>query len=218
MTTHDKRFTHDEVISFWTNPNDPVHKIKANEIPICEPEYFLSEETHAISDGLVELVKEFCPDRRISIMELGCNVGRNLHWLYNAGYKDVNGIEINPRCKELAQEHFPDIADKITIMDIETYLAETVNDVGHDLVFTASVLMHMHTDANWIYGAIQRKATRWIMTIEREGRIPPSDPIRFPRDYVKIFSGNGWEHRYSAPFHATSPLVNVHIFEWSGND
>ena len=218
MTIYDKRATHAEVLAFWTDPNDPSHPVKDKFRRICEPEYFLSETIYAISNDLVALVKEFCPDRRISIMELGCNVGRNLQVLYNAGYKDVQGVEINPRCKELAQEHFPDIADKITVTDIETYLSETVNDVGHDLLFTAGVLFHMHTDTDWIYGVIQRKTTRWIMTIEREGGIHWSAPYMFPRNYVEIFDGNGWKHRYSAPFPASSPLTNVHIFERSGND
>lgn len=44
-----------------------------------------------------------------SIMELGCNVGRNLNFLYLNNFKHLNGIEINPHAIECGRKNYPEL-------------------------------------------------------------------------------------------------------------
>lgn len=48
---------------------------------------------------------------RSARIEVGCNVGRNLAYLHDHGYRDLSGIEISPHAVELLRRHHPQLAD-----------------------------------------------------------------------------------------------------------
>lgn len=101
---------------------------------------------------LVELAKQYT-DIDASVLELGCNVGRNLNGFLKAGYYRLNGVEINPNTKHHRQAHYPALAETATIhyMPIEAFLGLFEGD-GFDLVYTMAVLEHIHPDS-WAFVA-----------------------------------------------------------------
>lgn len=44
------------------------------------------------------------------ILELGCNVGKNLNTAYQAGYRNLEDIEINPEAVEILKKTFPEMS------------------------------------------------------------------------------------------------------------
>ena len=50
-------------------------------------------------------------DKNLNILELGCNVGRNLNFLLNDNFKNLNGIEINTHAVELCKKVYPALFD-----------------------------------------------------------------------------------------------------------
>ena len=82
--------TRDELWAFWRSPD------AANQ----PADYRDAPDRTAFLVGLVERhVAKDAP-----ILELGCNVGRNLNALALAGYTHLTGVEINPDAVTLLRE------------------------------------------------------------------------------------------------------------------
>ena len=120
-----------------------------------------------------------------SILELGCSVGRNLAALKQNGFKDLQGIEINPEAVHLGRDVF-DLKD----ITIHVGSIEKLISIGTpvDVIFTQSVFMHLPPSSDWIYSLVASKARKAVITTEVEYR---SDQLVWRRDYRVIFEGLG---------------------------
>ena len=145
-------------------------------------EYLLGHEK---SEYAVSLIAELAAVLGSSILELGCNVGRNLEYLRCAGYERLGGIEISPRAVGIREAHYPEL-------ELEYYegpIEERIKECGSwDVVFSMAVLQHIHPDSDWIFAEIARVARVGIVTIEDEVRRTGS---LWPRNYGEIFTSLG---------------------------
>jgi len=168
--------TRDEILNFWKNPND-----------INLPEtYILGQRSLLLS----ELFKQTDIKLDYSILELGCNVGRNLNYLFSKGYKNLSGIEINLNAKPIMERIFPHIYEYATIYwnSIEDTIMQQV-----DVIFTMAVLEHIHPDSEWIFEEIKNRLDKYLITIEDENVV--SDR-HFVRNYKDVFENLGLTQIY----------------------
>lgn len=137
---------------------------------------------------LVDLVKAHA-DPGARILEIGCNVGRNLNYLFEAGFRRLEGIEINEGAVDQLRSSYPDMAKEARIHNaaVEDVIRD-FSDGEFDLVFTMTVLMHIHPDSEWIFPQIARITTDRLITIENEEGLSWN---HFPRDYGKAFESLG---------------------------
>jgi 2-polyprenyl-3-methyl-5-hydroxy-6-metoxy-1,4-benzoquinol methylase len=126
------------------------------------------------------------PDDKI--LELGCNVGRNLHALYQAGYSNLHGVDINLDAIKLLYKTYPDLRAIIHHSTIQKFL---IKDEHYDCIFTLAVLMHIFDD--WIFEHISRKANNVIITIENEHANYWKCK---PRNYQEVFENLGWKQAH----------------------
>lgn len=77
-------------------------------------------------------------DRNIKILEVGCNIGIMLVSLQELGFKNLFGIEIQPKAIELAYKRTKDL----NITEASAYEIP-FKDGEFDLVFTTHVLIHL---------------------------------------------------------------------------
>ncbi len=101
-----------------------------------------------------------------SILEIGHGDGRNLHYLRQAGYDHVEGI------------------DKANGMSVEE-----VSPIPYDVVFSMSTLFLIPEGNEWVFEKIASMAQKYIVTIEGEttkGHV-------IGRDYYTIFTNLGFE-------------------------
>lgn len=170
-----KQQTRAEMLAYWTNPPDQANK------PV---EY----TKDVVKSGfLCYIIKKYnIPG---PIMELGCNVGRNLNALDLNGYHNLSGIEINPEAIDLMATTYPDTFRKsyIRIGPIETHIKHYW-DKTFDLVFTMAVLEHIHQDSYWIFAEIARITNKYLITIESESHFSKR---HHPRNYKKVFEETG---------------------------
>ncbi len=162
----------EELHQYWRQPQDIGNR----------PQDYISGEDR--SQFVVEMVKRYCsPDARI--LEIGCNVGRNLNYLFLAGFKNLEGIEINGNAVQLLKTTYPEMAqhNKIYNNPVEDIIKSFENDT-FDLVFTMAVLEHIHPDSEWIFPEMVRITRATLITIEAETSV--SWGI-FPRNYKKEF-------------------------------
>lgn len=151
--------------NFWKNP-DP------SNFPI---QYLTGEER---SEFLLGLIKKYAkPNSRI--LEIGCNVGRNLNYLYTHGFKDLTGVEINKEAVDLLKSHY-----KLPIKVYNEAIEDRIKKLRkYDIIFSMAVFEHIHTDSDWIFPEIQKRA-KILITIEDENS---KTDRHFPRCYKNIF-------------------------------
>ena len=148
-----------DVQNYWKNPDDPEYN---------SPQAYLESKTKN-TKILVDIFNQYFPNKNIKILELGCNVGRNLNQLFDEGFKDLYAIEINAEAIELMKKSFPNTFSSTNIFNspIEDTIKKFV-DNEFDVVFSMAVLMHIHYDSNWIFEHIARITKRYLITMENE--------------------------------------------------
>ena len=60
-------------------------------------------------DDEVQIALQFLNDKNLQILEAGCGQGRVVKYLYDLGFKDVHGIEINRKAVEFLNKRFPEL-------------------------------------------------------------------------------------------------------------
>jgi SAM-dependent methyltransferase len=139
------------------------------------------------SEYLLSFVRRYVQPSE-AILEVGCNAGRNLNHLFEGGYANLSGIEINPGAVELMREKYPLLAPAATIHNqpVEDAIRK-LGDRQFGLTYTMAVLEHIHRDSEWVFAEIARVSSKLII-IEDE---LDSSERHFPRNYRRIFEGLG---------------------------
>lgn len=147
------------------------------------------EASSARSQYLLELVQLADFDNP-SILEIGCNAGRNLAWLLQAGYTRLSGIEISPAAVAALGAAYPALAAAATIhtSPVEDVI-RTFADGEFDVVFSMAVLVHLHSDSDWVMVEIARVCSGCLITIEDELN---ETPRHFLRSYQALFEAQGF--------------------------
>jgi SAM-dependent methyltransferase len=124
-----------------------------------------------------------------SILEIGCNVGRNLAHFHDAGYRKLTGIEINGEALDVLRATYPEMAASATLVNAPVEDAiRGLADGSIDIVFTMAVLEHLHPESEWVFDEVVRVAGSTIVTVEDEHGVSRHHT---PRDYRAVFEGRG---------------------------
>lgn len=194
---------------FWANPHDEslFPHAAVGWRKACLPDFYLTMDP-ASKFYVERLLQHATTDS--SILELGANCGRNLHFFRKAGYKNVSGIELNKEAIGNAFEHYPDVAGHIAQGTIQRLLPlwEQV-----DVIFTSVTLMHIPWVDDWVLNVIADKARKVIMVTELEHSSSPAG-LKFARNYKQEFEALGWkqvEHKAHTGV-AKIPRCTMRIF------
>jgi len=162
-----------EIENYWKNPdkrNDPRDYLKGEE-----------RTAH-----LVGVIKKIAAPSD-SILEIGCNVGRNLAGLKAAGYTALFGIEINKNAVNILRKKHPELSTNLIYCNSVEDVIKKLNTI--DIIYTMAVLEHIHPDVEkLVFAEMVRVAKKFIVIIEDETF---KSSRHFPRDYKKIFTTLG---------------------------
>jgi SAM-dependent methyltransferase len=177
--------TLEEIERYWRNPNDGSNK---------PHDYLNPTGGEARSVFLLDVIGE-----RISptagVLEVGCNVGRNLRHLRDKGWAPVAGIEINHEAVSLLREHQPQLADAEIINRPAEEALPTFADRQFGLVFTMAVLVHIHPDvADAVFDGMARVAAELLIAVEDE--YSTHSWRHYPRNYRDVFESRGLRQVY----------------------
>lgn len=196
-------WTADELQEFWRDPPG-----KGNR-----PEAYLSEVTAGRSELLLDLLRPLASEDA-PLLEVGCNVGRNLNALHEAGFRDLTAIEINSGALDLLREQFPELARDARL--INSSVEEAAPQLGDDefrVVYTMAVLEHIHTASEWIFEHMVRAASHAVITIEDERMVSWR---HFVRNYREVFEGLGMvqvEELQCGPEHGLDSGFVARVFQ-----
>lgn len=168
----------EEIHAYWRNPDDGIN----------DPETYANEKDRQRTETLVSIIERLPIAKNARILEIGCNVGRNLEGLRLAGYDNLWGLEINKNAIELMRRHYPELSATTVVASVEDKIPEIPDDY-FELVFTMAVLEHIHPSSEWVFAEMAR-ITRFLITIEDE--YTRSWRHR-PRNYERAFGRLGME-------------------------
>lgn len=141
-------------------------------------------------------------------------MGRNLAFLYDHGYHNVTGIEINPHAVELLRETYPQLADADMHVGAAEEMLVQFDDDHFDVIFTMAVLEHIHPESTEVFEHMARTA-KSLLTIEPEGH---TSHRQYPHDVRAIFGNLGFILKDSVsmadlPETASDPAI-MRYFAW----
>ena len=167
---------------YWQKPDD------GNNNPLQYVANGNLENPKAIerTRNLVDIVDNF-DIKNPKILEIGCNAGRNLNGLLDAGYNNLNAIEISKDAIDVMQQAFPEAFSTANIQcgPAEDILSE-YKDGEFDIVYTMAVLQHIHPDSiHHVSKEMVRICGKYLVIHEAETH---SSWRHFPRSYRLLFS------------------------------
>lgn len=144
-----------------------------------------------LTAAYAEILRWMAEDEPKSILEVGCNIGMNLHVLDRLTGARLFGLEPNGSARaELASSGLLP-ADQILDATAEEI---PLADGSVDLVFTSGVLIHIHPDRlEQAMREVLRVAGKYVLAIEYFNDKPVSIPYRgrddllFKRDFGKTY-------------------------------
>lgn len=172
------RKTGEEVHAYWRHPSDgrnlPQDYTRGNE---C-------------SEFLVNLIRRYGTPQS-AILEIGCNVGRNLHFLFVNDFRRLTGIEISDEAMKLGRATYPEMREQVKVVEApaEEALAAFGDNV-FDIVFTMAVLQNIHRESQFVFSEMARITKAFLITIEDEHGVSWR---RFPRNYKRVFEVLGFK-------------------------
>ena len=141
------------------------------------------------------------------ILEVGCNIGRNLAYLHDHGYENLAGVEISPHAVDLLRVHHPQLEGvPIHVGPAEDEL-DRFADKEFDLVFTMAVLEHIHPDSRRVIDNIVR-CGRHVLTVEPGEGSQHRSHRRYAWDLRAEFAARGMRLASSRPIEEIRVLGN----------
>lgn len=174
----------ESLLAFWQTP-EPEGNV---------PTAYVQEDALPRSKALLELIRHLPKESRI--LEVGCNAGRNLAYLHNAGYRNVEGVEISPHAVGLLRETYPELADTHIHLGAAEDVLPGFGDTSFDLVFTMAVMEHIHPQSIAVFDNIARIGRRVLAIEPMEGH---TTSRQFPHNLEKIFTSRGFRLKSKTP-------------------
>jgi SAM-dependent methyltransferase len=177
---------------------DEVQRQWAERSGEYSPEYYAYYGPNRTSERIRRTLDSRSGLQR-AVLELGCSSGRHLAHLYDHGYRDLSGIEINDEAIDVMEEAYPELASHGTfhIDTIENTLPEFEDD-RFDAVYSVETLQHIHPDNAWVFEELARVTNILLVTVENEGNgeeavnyVNDEFPLYY-RDWETVFTDLGF--------------------------
>lgn len=169
----------ERILKYWKSPDDGTN----------EPWMYLRPRNWYRSIHLYSIISDLISAaEQPRILEIGCNIGRNLMTLRFGDYIRLFGIELSERAVEVMRIIFPLSDDfKIYTGEVERWIPTLKTD-SFDIVFTMAVLQHLPPESEHVFKQLVRITKRYLVVIEDEKR---QSWRHFPRRYDEVFKPLG---------------------------
>ena len=174
----------EETEKFWQSPDDGSNQPST---------YLLVDNKNAYkrSENLASTISLLSVDNP-SILEVGCNAGRNLKVLYEHGYSKLQAIEISPDAISFLRSNLPQLKDVPILQGSADCELKNLPDSSVDIVFSMAVLQHIHDKKiHSVTSEMARVASKFIISHECETCLSWR---HFPRSYKTLFKKLGYKH------------------------
>ena len=171
---------------YWSGK---AHKSHRNN-PRC---YTIRTE---VSEDIVSAAKRLGITDRAPILDIGCNVGRNLEYLRRAGFTNLVGVDVSPHALKFTKEYYPELAKMASfhVAKAQEFLP-TIKGKGWVIVSSA-VLLHIQPASRVPIWDWMETHADYAITIEPpvllKTKITADGRFLGPVDVAKELAGRGF--------------------------
>jgi 2-polyprenyl-3-methyl-5-hydroxy-6-metoxy-1,4-benzoquinol methylase len=161
-----------DVSDYWKN-----QKITNTIVNNSPNEYASVDENRGLN--ITDAFKKINLSTKATILEFGCNVGRNLNFLYKNDFKNLTGVEICNAAIGLGKKKYEQLFNLPTFNIFNERCSDFIknnNNNAYDVVYTMAVLMHIDNPEREIIYNFLKKNVKYAIFIE---------PINFPRKIIR---------------------------------
>lgn len=136
-------------------------------------------------------------NKNASFLEIGCNAGRNLKYLYSRGFRNLAGIEINRIAIEetFKQSHSKVYNAASLFVGNAADIIKNFETASYEVVYSIAVLIHINPEYRALFNEMVRVTQKYIVVFTNELGYP------FPYDIQKIFENLGCKQIYHKSFY-----------------
>jgi SAM-dependent methyltransferase len=134
-------------------------------------------------DEIMSLV----PDRNAAILDMGCNVGRHLDFLFRQGYRNLRGVDWSSAAIRDMAGRYPEMyaGSKLAVASFEAFLSDDPEPV--DLVYTRGATFELVHPGFPLIHNVCRIARRYVVLVISEAA------HAYPRFWEYEFAREGFE-------------------------
>jgi SAM-dependent methyltransferase len=156
-------------------------KNKRDEILANRTQYRDFDKDHEV---LLDAISSRCGTDR-SVLDLGCGAGSHLAYLYENGFTDLYGIDINETKVELMRSEFSETYanSEIIVGPAQEHLGEFTTG-QFDVVYSIATLQHIQSDLEELYSEIARVCSGYLFVLEID-----AEAFEFERDTAELSFG-----------------------------
>lgn len=99
------------------------------------------------------------------VLELGCNVGGNLDYLFRQGYVNLTGVDISKYAIEKGSNYFPHLRNRLLVSDALVFLKDMQSE-SFDLIITVGVIQNLPLSHRSVFQEMGRVSSRYILIKE----------------------------------------------------
>ncbi len=172
---------------FWPTLDGAISWSEGKKGEYRDPEYFVSMR-EGIDKILLEKIVSISKNENDSILDLGCNSGRHMNYLYSKGLRNLTGVDIMTAAIENFKATFKKTYDNSEVNHdlFERYLLNA-KDNQFDIIYSVGATIELVHPAFDIIGEMCRVAKNYILLLTQE------DIQSFPRYYVREYKSHGYE-------------------------
>ena len=192
-------------------PRQELYRFLLQEKPIGQY-YPTAPQWSWRSQTIINMLSPFI-GKEDSILEIGCNLGRNLNHLWQAGFTRLHGMDISEHSVKRLRALFPGLADVIIDIGPAEMSIQEMKDNSVDVVITMATLEELHPESRFLFREIARVARCYVLAIEpREGR---RSHMQYPWDIKNEFTAVGLKFIQSKPWSALWSTELTGENEWA---
>ena len=139
------------------------------------------------SQAQMDEIMALVPDRDSSILDMGCNVGRHLDYLYRQGYRNLRGVDWSSAAIRDMAVRYPEMHanSRLTTASFEEFLSRDAEPV--DLVYTRGATFELVHPGFPLIRHVCRIARRYVVLVISEAA------HAYPRFWEHEFAREGFE-------------------------
>ena len=171
---------------FWPFIGDAEPWASASENTWYPPSRYIISEPGGLLRRLLDTTSP-----NASVLDMGCNSGANLNFLYQAGFRNLYGVDAGRKALDLFAESYPDtFACAAVKHDLFQHYLLQCPDGMVDVVHSNGATLELVHPSFPIVGEMCRIARKSIMVdIVERGHA-------YPRYYIALFKRHGFELVY----------------------
>jgi SAM-dependent methyltransferase len=162
------------------------------------------------SQAQMDEIMALVPDRNAAILDLGCNVGRHLDYLYGQGYRNLRGVDWSASAIRDMAVRYPEMHahSKLVSASFQDFLSGEPEPA--DLVYTRGATFELVHPRFALVHHVCRVARRYaVLVISEAGHA-------YPRLWEYEFAREGFELIHlRRPASASAPDHNVSLMTFS---